>query len=349
MTRQIRVGNLLMGGGAPITVQSMCCTKTEDVEATVAQIKALERAGCEIVRVSAYNEDAARAIAAIKPRIGIPIVADIHFDHRLAILAAQSGADKLRINPGNIGSVAKVRELLAVVRDLGIPIRIGVNGGSLEKDILRKYGAPTAKALAESALGHCRILEDEGFFDIVLSVKSSDVKTTVEATRLLHQAVDYPLHLGVTEAGTYDTALVKSAVGLGALLMDGIGDTLRVSITGDPVEEPKAGIAILKAAGLRKSGWEIVSCPTCGRCAVDLAKFVEKVKKAVPQTEKYLKLSVMGCVVNGPGEARESDAGIAFAPNGCMVFVKGKRVCSTHDWDEGIARLIFEANKLLEN
>ncbi|MGI6193576.1 MAG: flavodoxin-dependent (E)-4-hydroxy-3-methylbut-2-enyl-diphosphate synthase [Christensenellales bacterium] len=347
MTRkQVFVGGVPMGGGAPVTIQSMCNTHTADVDATVAQILRLEEAGCEIVRVSVYDMDCANAVKEIKKRIRIPLVADVHFDHRLAIAALENGVDKLRINPGNIGGAKKVQELAAAAKDRGAPIRVGVNGGSLERELLMKYGGPTAEALAESALGHAKLLENEGFYDIVLSVKSSDVKRTVQANRILHEKTIYPLHIGVTEAGAGEQALIKSAVGVGSLLIDGIGDTVRVSITGDPAQEPVAALAILKAAGLRKTGAEIISCPTCGRCKADLLQYVEKVRAALPQTGRYIKVAVMGCVVNGPGESKEADIGIAFSPGGCVLFKKGDRIAAFHDYEEGIDALIAEAKGL---
>lgn len=345
-TRAVRFGNVTLGNGAPISVQSMCNTDTRDVGATTAQILALEQAGCDIVRVSVYDTQCATALGQIKESIHIPLVADVHFDYRLAIAALENGADKLRINPGNIGSAAHVRELVAVAKDKGAPIRIGVNGGSLEKDLLHKYGAPTPEAMVESALGHVDILEKEGFDDIVLSVKSSSTAAMIQANRLLSERTDYPLHLGVTEAGLGRDALVKSAIGIGALLADGIGDTIRVSMTGDPVQEPQAGIDILRALGLRKEGVEIVSCPTCGRCKVDLASVVLRVKEALADLKTPMKVAVMGCVVNGPGEAKEADIGIAFAPGGCMLFKRGALLVSLRDWDEGIERLKQEAREL---
>lgn len=346
-TRTVLVGGIPIGGGAPVTVQSMTNTDTRDVEATVGQILRLEKAGCQIVRASVYDAQCAEAIGPIRKRIHIPLVADIHFDHRLAIAAVENGVDKLRINPGNIGSAAKVRELVAAAKDHGVPVRIGVNGGSLQKELLRRYGGPTPGALVESALSHVVLLEREGFYDTVISIKSSSVATTVKANRLLSEKVDYPLHLGVTEAGAGTEAVVKAAAGLGALLLSGIGDTVRVSITGDPVAEPETAIGILRAIGLRKGGVEIISCPTCGRCKVDLASIVEEVKQSLPDTDASLKLAVMGCVVNGPGEAREAELGIAFAPGGCMVFQKGELLASFTDWEEGKRRLVAEAQDLL--
>ncbi len=345
-TRPVTFGEVVVGGSAPVTVQSMCNTDTRDAASTIAQIERLEAAGCEIVRVSVYDADCARALREIKRRIHIPLVADVHFDYRLAIAALQNGADKLRINPGNIGSKAHVQELVAAAKDVGAPIRIGVNGGSLEKELLRKYGAPTPEALAESALGHVAILEEAKFFDIVLSVKASSTPAMIAANRILSVQTNYPLHLGVTEAGLGEEALVKSAVGIGALLSEGIGDTIRVSITGDPVQEVTAGLSILRALGLRKTGVEIVSCPTCGRCRVDLAAVVQQVKQALKGIEAPLTVAVMGCVVNGPGEAKEADIGIAFAPGGCMLFKKGKLLASSHDRAAGVERLKEEARAL---
>ena len=347
LARKVLVGGVAVGGGAPVSIQSMTNTDTRDVDATAAQILRLEEAGCEIVRASVYDMDCARAIGPIKQRIHIPLVADIHFDYKLALAAIENGVDKLRINPGNIGSAAHVREVTAAAKEHGVPIRIGVNGGSLHKDLLKKYGGPTPEALVESALSHVALLEAEGFYDTVISIKSSDVVTTVAANRLLSEKVDYPLHLGVTEAGAGEQALIKAAAGLGTLLLSGIGDTVRCSITGDPVEEPRAAMNILRAIGLRKEGVEVVSCPTCGRCRVDLAAIVEQVKSALPETKIPLKLAVMGCVVNGPGEAREAELGIAFAPGGCMVFEKGRLLSSYTEWETGIRRLIDEANALL--
>ena len=346
-TRTVLVGGVPIGGGAPVTVQSMTNTDTRDVEATVEQILRLEQAGCQIVRASVYDMQCAEAIGPIRRRIHIPLVADIHFDHRLAIAAVENGVDKLRINPGNIGSADRVRELVAAAREHGVPIRIGVNGGSLQKELLRQYGGPTPEALVESALSHVALLEKEGFYDIVISIKSSSVATTVAANRLLSEKVDYPLHLGVTEAGAGMEAVIKASAGLGALLLSGIGDTVRVSITGDPAAEPEAAIGILRAIGLRREGVEVVSCPTCGRCRVDLASIVEEVKQSLPETKTSLKLAVMGCVVNGPGEAREAELGIAFAPGGCMVFQKGELLASFNDWEAGKRRLIAEARALL--
>ena len=343
------VGGVPVGGGAPVTLQSMTNTDTRDSAATIAQIHALEAAGCEIVRSSVYDMDCVAALPAIRAAISIPLVADIHFDHRLAIASIEAGVDKLRFNPGNIGSRAKVRELVAAAKGKGVPIRIGVNGGSLQKDLLRKYGGPTAEALVESALSHVAVLEEQGFYDTVISIKSSSVPVTVAANRMLAGRVDYPIHIGVTEAGGGVQALVKAAAGAGSLLLDGIGDTLRVSITDDPLREIEAGLAILRALELRREGIEIVSCPTCGRCRVDLPAISARIQARLPQTKRHFKLAVMGCVVNGPGEAREADLGIAFAPGGCMLFAGGEKLCSCKDWEEGIERLIERAQSMINS
>ncbi len=327
MTKQVRVRDVLIGGGAPITIQSMTNTDTRDIDATVKQIRALEDAGVEIVRLAVYDEDCARAIKAIKKRVSVPLVADIHFDYRLALLSLESGIDKLRFNPGNIGSSENVLKLVHAAKDKQVPIRIGVNGGSLEKDILHAYGGPTAEALVESALSHVKILEDAHFYDIVLSMKSSNVPTTVKAYALAAKKTDYPLHIGVTEAGLGEDGIVKSSIGLGALLLNGIGDTLRVSLTGDPCAEVHAARSILQSSGARFfGGVEVVSCPTCGRCGADLASIVERVKSSIPKIDKHVRIAVMGCAVNGPGEAKEADAGLACGKNGrAVVFANGEQ------------------------
>lgn len=310
-TKAVQIGDVRIGGGAPVAIQSMTNTKTEDIQATVQQIRALTEAGCEIVRCAVPTMEAAEALREIRRQITIPLVADIHFDYRLALKAIESGVDKVRINPGNIGSRERVRAVADAARERGIPIRIGVNSGSLEKPLLEKYGGVTAEALVESALSQAAVLEEMQFTDIVISIKASDVPLCVEAYELLSQRTDYPLHIGITEAGTPYDGTVKSAVGLGILLHEGIGDTLRVSLTGDPVEEIRAGKAILKAAGLRRGGVEVVSCPTCGRTQIDLITLAEQVTEMVRDMPLNLKVAVMGCVVNGPGEAREADIGIA--------------------------------------
>ena len=324
MTKQITVGGVVLGGGAPVTIQSMCNTKTEDAAATAAQIRALEDAGCEIVRVTVPTMEAARAISAIKERISIPLVADIHFDHRLAVEAAVRGADKIRINPGNIGGEENVKAVVDACRARRLPIRIGVNGGSLEKALLAKYGRVTPEALVESAMGHIRLLEKFDFTDICVSVKSSDVPLNMAAYRLLHERVDYPLHLGVTEAGTPSMGLIKSAIGIGGLLCEGIGDTIRVSLTADPVEEVYAARRILQACGIRRSGVNLVSCPTCGRTGYNMIPIAEELEKRLAGCSKKITVAVMGCVVNGPGEASAADIGIAGGEGEGLIFRKGK-------------------------
>jgi (E)-4-hydroxy-3-methylbut-2-enyl-diphosphate synthase len=324
--KQINVGGVLIGGGAPVSVQSMTNTKTDDVAGTVAQIKRLTDAGCDIVRAAVPDMAAARALEAIKREISIPIVADIHFDYRLAVASAEAGADKIRINPGNIGNQENVRAVTEACRKKGIPIRIGVNGGSLEKDILARFGGVTPEALLESAMRHVRLLNRFDFDDICISVKSSDVALTIASYRLLAEAADYPLHLGVTEAGTEYMGIVKSSVGIGALLAEGIGDTIRVSLTAQPEREVKAGLAILKALGLRKSGADLISCPTCGRTKIDLIHIAEEVEKRLEKLDKPVTVAVMGCAVNGPGEARRADFGIAGGEGEGVLFRKGEIV-----------------------
>ena len=324
MTKRIQVGGVAVGGGAPVSIQSMCNTRTEDADATVRQIHILEAAGCEIVRVTVPTMEAAAALSDIKARIHIPLVADIHFDYRLAVEAAARGADAIRINPGNIGGEERVKAVVDACRARALPIRIGVNGGSLEKELLAKYGRVTPEALVESALGHIRLLEKYDFTDICVSVKSSDVRLNLQAYRLLSRTVDYPLHLGVTEAGTPTMGLVKSAVGIGALLCDGIGDTVRVSLTADPVEEIYAAKKILKACGLRKSGVNLISCPTCGRTSYDMIPLVEELERRLENCDKKLTVAVMGCVVNGPGEASAADLGVAGGKGEGLIFRKGK-------------------------
>ena len=311
MTRQVRVGALKLGGGAPVLVQSMTNTDTRDVEATISQIRALAAAGCDLVRVSVYDEACARAVRDLTDLSPVPLVADIHFDHRLAIAAMENGIQKLRINPGNIGGEAHVRMVADCAKAHGIPIRIGVNSGSVEKDILNKYGGPTPEGLVESALNHARMLERAGFEDIVLSMKSSDVRTTVAACRLAARTCGYPLHLGVTEAGLPGRGTVKGAIGIGSLLLDGIGDTIRVSLSGDPLPEAEAAWDILRALDLRRQGVRLVACPTCGRTRIDVAGIARRVEEELKDIRKPLTVAVMGCVVNGPGEAREADIGIA--------------------------------------
>ncbi len=323
MTRQIKVGNVLIGGGAPVAIQSMLNTKTTDVEGSLEQIKQLATAGCQIVRLAVPNMEAAKSFAQICQQSALPLVADIHFDYKLAIAAAEGGAAKIRINPGNIGGEERVKAVVDACKAHNIPIRIGVNGGSLDKKLLEKYGHPTAEALVESAFEHLALLEKYGFYDTCVSMKSSAVPTMVAAARLFRQRCDYPLHIGVTETGPVRMGLMKSAMGIGALLLDGIGDTIRVSLTDDPVEEVYAAKDILKAAGLRKDGVNIISCPTCGRTQIDLIGLVNQVDKALKDCQKPITVAVMGCVVNGPGEAREADIGVAGGDGCGMLFEKG--------------------------
>lgn len=320
------VGGVAVGGGAPISVQSMTNTKTDDINATVNQIRHLENAGCEIVRVAVPDESAATAIALIKKQITLPLVADIHFDYRLAIAAAENGADGLRFNPGNIGSQKKIKALVACAKDHGVPIRIGVNAGSLEKDLLEKHRGVTAEGMVESALRHAALLQDLDFHEIKVSIKASDVPRTLMAYRLLSKKTDLPLHVGVTEAGALYSGVVKSALGIGTLLSEGIGDTLRVSLTRDPIEEIRVGYEILRALDIRHRGPEIISCPTCGRCDIPLFDIVDKVERALMTRTTRVKLAIMGCVVNGPGEAREADIGVAGGNGVGILFKKGKVV-----------------------
>ncbi len=331
-TRVVKVGNLLLGGGNPVRVQSMTNTDTRDVGATVKQILALEKAGCEIVRVAVLDMAAAKAIGKIKKRIHIPLVADIHFDHKLALEAVAQGIDKIRINPGNIGSEEKIQAVVAACKKKKIPIRIGINVGSLEQDLLNKYGA-TPKAAVESAMRHVRILEKLNFHDIAISIKFSSVPPMIEAYRLLAKKVNYPLHLGVTEAGTAFMGSIKSAIGIGILLEEGIGATMRVSLTADPVEEIATCWAILRALDLRRRGPEMISCPTCGRTAIDLISLALKVEDALKKIKAPIKVAVMGCVVNGPGEAREADIGVAGGKGMGAIFAKGKVIKTVKEKD----------------
>ena len=326
MTRQINVGGVFIGGGAPVVIQSMLNTKTTDVEGSLQQLKALKTAGCQVARLAVPNMEAARTFAEICKESPLPLVADIHFDYKLAIAAAEGGASKIRINPGNIGGEDRVEVVVAACKEKKIPIRIGVNGGSLDKKLLEKYGHHTAEALVESAFSHLELLEKFGFYDTCLSMKSSTVPTMVAAARLFRSKCDYPLHIGVTETGPVRMGLMKSAMGIGALLLDGIGDTIRVSLTDDPVEEVYAAKDILKAAGLRKEGVNIISCPTCGRTQIDLIGLVNQVDEALKDCEKPITVAVMGCIVNGPGEAREADIGIAGGDGCGMLFEKGVQV-----------------------
>lgn len=325
-TKKVRIGDVFIGGGSPVSVQSMTNTDTRDVKATVDQIKRLADAGCEIIRFAVPDMEAAQAVKAIRKQVKLPLVADIHFDYKLALECIKNGVDKIRLNPGNIGNREKVEEVVKLSRERDIPIRIGVNSGSVEKHILKKYGGVTAEGLVESALGHVRILEESGYDNIVLSLKASSVPMTIEAYRIASERTNYPLHLGVTESGTVSGGTVKSAIGIGALLAEGIGDTIRVSLTGDPVDEVKVGFQILKALGLKKGGVEIVSCPTCGRCRIDLADIAHRLEKILEGSSKNLKIAVMGCAVNGPGEAKEADIGIAGGDGEALLFKKGEAI-----------------------
>ena len=326
LTRRITVGKVAVGNMSPVSVQSMTNTYTDDVISTVSQIKQLENAGCEIVRIAVPDEKAAAAISLIKKEISIPLIADIHFDYRLAIASTKAGADGLRINPGNIGGIKKVKAVIDVAKAFNIPIRIGVNSGSVEKDILKKHKGPTAQALVESALRYIDMFESLDFHQIKISIKASDVLRTIEGYRLLASKTDFPLHIGVTEAGTLFPGIVKSSLGIGMLLAEGIGDTLRVSLSRNPVDEVRAGFEILKALGIRRRGPDIISCPTCGRCKIDLFNIVEHVENALLSTTKPLKIAIMGCIVNGPGEAKEADIGVTGGNGVGILFKKGSVV-----------------------
>ncbi|HZK27095.1 MAG TPA: flavodoxin-dependent (E)-4-hydroxy-3-methylbut-2-enyl-diphosphate synthase [Thermoclostridium sp.] len=344
-TNKVRVGDIAIGGDSAITIQSMTNTKTSDIKATISQIRSLEEAGCDIVRAAVPNIEAALAIKEIKRQIQIPLIVDIHFDYRLALTAMENGADKVRINPGNIGSKDRVESVVSCAKERGIPIRIGVNSGSLEKNLLDKYGGITPEALVESALKHVHILEEHNFNDIVISLKASDVALTIAAYRLMSEKVSYPLHIGVTEAGTVYQGTVKSAVGIGSLIASGIGDTIRVSLTGDPVEEIKAGKAILKSLNLYSHGVEFVSCPTCGRTQINLISIAEQVERALENTDKPIKVAVMGCAVNGPGEAKEADIGIAGGDGFAILFKKGEIIRRIPE-DRIVIELMEEINKM---
>ena len=346
-TRRITLGGVALGGGAPVAVQSMCSTDTRDVAATAEQIRRLAAAGCEIVRCAVPDEAAALALADLRRQCPLPLVADIHFDYRLALTALQSGVDGLRLNPGNIGERWKVEEVVRACAERRVPIRIGVNAGSLEKDLLARYGHPTAEAMVESALRHVRVLEELNYGEIKISLKASDVRRTVEAYRLLAARVDYPLHIGITEAGTTWSGTIKSAVGLGVLLYEGIGDTLRVSLTGDPVAEVRVGWEILKALGLRQRGPIFVSCPTCGRCQINLIAVAEEVEERLQNLPRAITVAVMGCVVNGPGEAREADVGIAGGQGMGLLFRRGQVVRKVPEKELADA-LVAEAWRLVE-
>ena len=342
-SRQINIGGVKIGGGAPIVVQSMTNTPTQDINATVKQINRLNDAGCEVVRLAVPDMEAASALREIKSLVSLPIIADIHFDYNLALAAIENGANGLRLNPGNIGGRKEIQEIVAAARTHSVPIRIGVNSGSLNRAILRKYGHPTPEAMVESAMSHVRILEDLDFHLIKISLKSSDVWQMISAYRLLSEKVDYPLHLGVTEAGTLISGTVKNSLGIGLLLSEGIGDTIRVSLTHDPVTEVKVAYEILRALGLRHRGAEIISCPTCGRCQIDLFKLVETIENDLIQITTPIKLAIMGCVVNGPGEAREADIGIAGGQGKGTLFRKGRVIKKVPESD--LARVFIEEVK----
>lgn len=346
--RKVRVKDVVIGQGAPVSVQSMTKTDTRDVEGTLLQIRRLADAGCDIVRCAIPDAPAAEAFVEIRHRSPLPLVADVHFDYRLAVAATEAGADKLRINPGNIGDRERITQVARAAKARGIPIRVGVNSGSVERDLLAKYGGPCAEALVESARRSARLLEDEGFADIVLSIKASDVRTTIEAYEAVAGETDYPLHVGLTEAGGMRSGTVKSSVAIGALLLKGIGDTIRVSLTADPVEEVKVGQAILSGLGLRSFGVEVISCPTCGRCHGDLMKILEEVENRVAGLRAPVKVAVMGCEVNGPGEAREADLGVALGEGVGLLFVRGRPVARIAQ-REVADRLVAEIAKLAQN
>jgi len=343
-TRVVQVGNIKIGGGNPISVQSMCNTDTRDAKSTIKQIHDLENVGCEIIRVAVPDMAAAQAIKEIKKNISIPLVADIHFDYKLALESIKNGVDKVRINPGNIGSDENVKKVVDACKDKKIPIRIGINTGSLEKEAEAKYGR-TAQAMVESALKHIQILEKLNFHDIVISLKASDIDRTVEAYRLLSQKVDYPLHLGITEAGTLNTGIIKSSVGLGIMLFEGLGDTIRVSLTGDCTEEVRVGWEILKSLKLRSRGVNLISCPTCGRTEIDLIGLANKVEKALIGVDKQITVAVMGCVVNGPGEAKEADIGVAGGHHQGVIFKKGT-ILKTVPEEKILEELMSEISKI---
>ncbi len=346
-TRTVRIGSVPVGGGAPVAIQSMTNTRTADVAATLAQIHALEAAGCDIVRVAVPDMAAAQAIRDIKAEMSIPLVADIHFDYRLAIAAMENGVDKIRLNPGNIGGADRVKAVVDVARERGVPIRIGVNAGSLDKALLAKYGGVCPEALVESAMAHVGLLEAENYREILISVKSSNVPLAMATHRLLSDRTDYPLHIGVTEAGTPYRGIIKSAAGIGALLLEGIGDTIRVSLTGDPVEEVRAAKEILRACGLYRKGIEFISCPTCGRTEINLIAIAEQVESALGDIDVPLKVAVMGCAVNGPGEARDADIGIAGGRGEALLFRKGEIIRKMAEADI-VPQLVAEVRRLAD-
>ncbi len=343
-TKKIKIGDITIGGGSPIAIQSMCNTKTDDVAATVKQINELAAEGCDIIRVAVPDEVAAKSIYEIKKHIDIPLVADIHFDYRLALASVEAGIDKIRINPGNIGDESKVKQVVEACKRAGIPIRVGVNSGSVKREVLMKYGGPTAEALVESAAQQVKILEKYDFNDIVISIKSSKAMTCVDAFKKFSETYDYPLHLGITEAGGTFAGTIKSSVGLGVLLFEGYGDTIRVSLTADPIEEIRVAKEILKSLGLRESGVDIVSCPTCGRTNIDLIGIADEVVERTRYLNKNITIAVMGCVVNGPGEAREADIGIAGGDGVGIIFKKGKLLKKVKESDL-VESLIEEVEK----
>ena len=345
ITKQVKVGDVIIGGGAPISVQSMLNKPAEDIESSVKQALELQKAGCNIIRAAVPNKEAVKLIEALKENLSVPVVADIHFDYRLALECAAAGVDKIRINPGNIGSDDRVKAVADACRQKNIPIRIGVNSGSVEKEILAKYGSPVPEALVESALYHASLLEKFDFDDIVISIKSSNVENTVKAYSLASEKCNYPLHVGVTEAGTSRMGIVKSSIGIGSLLLKGIGDTIRVSLTDSPVKEVAAGYDILKAVGLKKDAVQIVSCPTCGRTKIDLISLANEVESALASCTKPIKVAVMGCVVNGPGEAREADIGVAGG-DGCAVLFKKGEILKKVPENEVVSALLSEIEKM---
>lgn len=346
-TKKVYVGNIAVGGGTPISVQSMTTTKTHDASATLSQIEKLEEAGCQIIRVTVPDEPSAKALKEIKKGMNVPLVADIHFNYRMALMAVDAGADKIRINPGNIGSSERVKEVLRKVQTANIPIRIGVNAGSLEKDLLEKYGYPTAEAMVESARRHIKVCEENDFTDLIVSLKASDVNLMMKANQLFSGEFDYPLHLGVTEAGPVKSGTIKSSVGIGALLSAGIGDTIRVSLTGDPVEEVHVGYELLKCLGLASRGVTIVACPTCGRLEVDLFKIAAEMEEKLGHIKTPMSIALMGCAVNGPGEASHTDLGIAFGKGGGLLYYRGETMGKVGE-DEAIERLEELINRFEE-
>ena len=341
---EVRIGSVTIGGDHPVAIQSMCTTDTRDVRATLNEIRRLEEAGCEIIRVAVPDDEAADALPLIKREMTVPLVADIHFHYKLALKAIDAGVDKIRINPGNLGGEERAKVVTRAAREAGIPMRVGVNSGSLERDLIDKYGGPTPQGMVESALGHIRFLEDEGFTNIVLSLKASNVPRMIEAYSLMREQCDYPLHLGVTEAGPPSTGIIKSAMGIGYLLANGIGETMRVSLTADPVEEVRVAWEILKSLGLRTRGPNLVACPSCGRCEVDLIDLTTRVEQAIAGLKKPLHIAVMGCVVNGPGEAREADLAVVGGKGKGMLMKDGKIIATLKE-DELIPRLLEEAEK----